>query len=226
MHLTNRTLSILKNFQGIHKSLTIHPGSFLSTISPNRDILALAKVEEVFPVEVNIWDLSRFLQVIQTMNNPEIEWFDDHAVLKSGESSMRFIYSEGTTNTPPSVDVILGYADSEFSGSLKVAKEEYKTLVQMGNTLSDVVEEVRFSLSKKAGARIELSAAQQKKNRDSFDIKYPTAEVVEDIDVSVDFNSMKLIPSDYDVMINQLMVMFANEDNSLTYFLLTKEDDM
>ena len=61
MKLSEQTVSILKNFSAINQNLIIKQGSEISTVSAMKNIVATAKVEEIFPVEFAIYDLNEFL---------------------------------------------------------------------------------------------------------------------------------------------------------------------
>ena len=55
--ITPRTVEILKNFCTINKSIVIKPGNQIATLSINKNILAIADVEETFDSEIAIYDL-------------------------------------------------------------------------------------------------------------------------------------------------------------------------
>ena len=46
--ITKPTIEVLKNFCSINKSIVIKPGNQISTLSINKNILAIADVEEQF----------------------------------------------------------------------------------------------------------------------------------------------------------------------------------
>ena len=49
MELSKETQDILKNFSEINQSLAFKQGSEVKTVSPQKNILATAKVKEHFP---------------------------------------------------------------------------------------------------------------------------------------------------------------------------------
>lgn len=61
VNISQSTLNILKNFSSINKSIVIKPGSVISTLSINKNILARAEITETFPSELSIYDLGLFL---------------------------------------------------------------------------------------------------------------------------------------------------------------------
>ena len=61
MNLTDKTLTVLKNFAGINNSILVKEGNQLRTISVAKNILAEAEIEEDFPRQFGIYDLNQFL---------------------------------------------------------------------------------------------------------------------------------------------------------------------
>ena len=72
MKLTSRTLQVLKNFSTINPSLLFKNGSVITTMSPNKTVMARATVGEVFPQTYAIYDLSRFIGVLSMFNDPDV----------------------------------------------------------------------------------------------------------------------------------------------------------
>ena len=59
--ISRPTIEILKNFCSINKSIVIKPGNKLATLSINKNILAIAEVDEQFESQISIYDLGVFL---------------------------------------------------------------------------------------------------------------------------------------------------------------------
>ena len=59
--ISQPTLEVLKNFCAINKSIVIKPGNTISTLSINKNILAIAEVEEQFDSQISIYDLGVFI---------------------------------------------------------------------------------------------------------------------------------------------------------------------
>ena len=58
MKLSDQTIKILKNMAEIETSLMFQPGSRISNTSEHKDIFVEADVEEDFPKEFGIYNLS------------------------------------------------------------------------------------------------------------------------------------------------------------------------
>ena len=70
--ITPRTVEILKNFCTINKSIVIKPGNQIATLSINKNILAIADVEETFDSEIAIYDLGMFINGLTLLDQPKI----------------------------------------------------------------------------------------------------------------------------------------------------------
>ena len=71
MKLSVDTVNILKNFSLINPSIAFKAGNSLSTMSPQRSVMARADLDDHFPSDGAIYDLSRFLGVISLFETPE-----------------------------------------------------------------------------------------------------------------------------------------------------------
>ena len=85
-NLSRDTLSILKNFSSINSNLLVKPGNKITTISPAKNIVCEAVVEEHFATQFGIWDLSKLLGTISLFDDPEFSF---------GEKSMEIISETG-----------------------------------------------------------------------------------------------------------------------------------
>ena len=88
MKLSARTLQILKNFASINKSIVFRKGNILSTISPNKEILARAQINETFDIECAIYELPRFLGTLSLFNDPDIQFDTNHLKIIDGKQKI------------------------------------------------------------------------------------------------------------------------------------------
>lgn len=73
MKISEKTLDVLKNFATINTGLVFKTGNVLRTISKEKNVLARAEVEENFEQDFAIYDLNRFLSVLNSIGSAEIE---------------------------------------------------------------------------------------------------------------------------------------------------------
>lgn len=107
MKLENRTINILKNFTQINPSLLFKPGTVLTTVSPQKTVMAKATVSESFPSEFAIYDLSRFLGVLSLFNQPDIDVKDSHLEIKGGAQKVNYTFANPTLIVSPQTKEIV-----------------------------------------------------------------------------------------------------------------------
>ena len=74
MKLSDKTISVLKNFSSINQSILFKEGSKLRTISVMKNILAEATVTEEFMKDFGIYDLNQFLNGLSLHQSPELDF--------------------------------------------------------------------------------------------------------------------------------------------------------
>ena len=116
--ITKPTIEILKNFCSINKSIVIKPGNQIATLSINKNILAIADVEEQFESQISIYDLGVFLGGLSLFDQPKIDTTDSNYVTVSdqrGKSKTRFFYADPDIITqPPEKEITIPSVDVKF----------------------------------------------------------------------------------------------------------------
>jgi len=90
--LSKQTLDYIGSFANINPSMLFKTGNVLYTISEIGDVMAAAEIEEEIPCEFGVHDLSKFLSILSTFNNPELNFANDYIVIKQENSSRKYKY--------------------------------------------------------------------------------------------------------------------------------------
>ena len=99
MKLSDKTLSLLKNFSTINQSILFKKGTKLRTISVMKNILAEATITEELPKDFGIYDLGQFLNGLSLHHNPELDFQDDsYVVIKEGRSRSKYFFADPNCN--------------------------------------------------------------------------------------------------------------------------------
>lgn len=93
MKISKETLSLLNNFADINNSIVVKAGNRLTTMSESATILADAVVQETFPQDFAIYDLSIFLNAINLLKDPEFHFGKDTCEISDGDQSFIFVYA-------------------------------------------------------------------------------------------------------------------------------------
>ena len=93
MKLSPRTISILQNFQTISPSILFTPGNRIRTVTAKTNsIMAEALVEDEFPKEFGIYELSKFLGILSLDKNSELDFHDKYVMIKQKHGSTKYFY--------------------------------------------------------------------------------------------------------------------------------------
>ncbi|ADO99418.1 DNA polymerase processivity factor [Synechococcus phage Syn19] len=117
--ISRPTIEVLKNFCSINKSIVIKPGNQVATLSINKNILAIAEVEEQFDSQISIYDLGVFIGGLSLFNEPKIDTTQTNFITVSderGKSKTRYFYADPDVIVqPPEKEITLPSVDVEFN---------------------------------------------------------------------------------------------------------------
>jgi hypothetical protein len=115
MKLNTRTIQVLKNFASINPSIQFSEGTSLKTISPNKTMMAKAKLEDVIPSTFAIYDLSRFLGVVSLFEDPTYQIEDRMVNIGAPGRTVSYTFADPSTIiTPPDREIVLEEPDVVF----------------------------------------------------------------------------------------------------------------
>jgi len=115
MKLNTRTIQVLKNFASINPSIQFSEGTNLKTISPNKTMMAKAKLEDIIPSTFAIYDLSRFLGVVSLFEDPEYQIEERMVNIASPGRTVSYTFADPSTIiTPPDREIVLEDPDVVF----------------------------------------------------------------------------------------------------------------
>ena len=117
MKLSDKTLTLLKNFSTINQSILFKQGTSLRTISVMKNILAEAQIDEDLPKDFGIYDLGQFLNGMGLHQSPELDFEDDsYVVIKEGRMKSKYFFADPSVIvTPPDKEITLPTEDVSFT---------------------------------------------------------------------------------------------------------------
>ena len=213
MKISEDTISILNNFSSIQGSIVINPGSDILTISAGKNILAKATVDETFPKDFGIYELSQFLGAISLLEDPAFEFDDDYVDVSSGRQKIRYGYTDPTLiQSPPQSEITLPSADLEF----ELTHASLKAIRKSAGVLN--LPHVSFQTN----PFVANVSDKAKSSSNSFDIDLKADNVKGEDDFCATFivDNLKLFPGDYTVKISsQGIGHFAHKEIDLEYWI-------
>lgn len=217
MKLSDKTLTLLKNFSSINQSILFKEGNNLRTISVMKNILAEATIEEELPKDFGIYDLNQFLNGLNLHQNAELDFQNDgYVVIKEGKSRSKYFFADpNVIITPPDKDIVLPSEDVCF---LLDTKELDKLL-----KAAAVYQLPDLSVVGEAGV-VKL-VVRDKKNDTSNDFSVIVGETDEVFTFNFKVENIKIIPGNYEVVISsKLLSRFKNTGFDVTYHIALEPD--
>ena len=217
MKLSDKTLTLLKNFSSINQSILFKEGNNLRTISVMKNILAEATIEEELPKDFGIYDLNQFLNGLNLHQNAELDFQNDgYVVIKEGKSRSKYFFADpNVIITPPEKDIVLPSEDVCF---LLDTKELDKLL-----KAAAVYQLPDLSVVGEAGV-VKL-VVRDKKNDTSNDFSVVVGETDEVFTFNFRVENIKILPGSYEVVISRkLLSRFKNTGFDVTYHIALEPD--
>ena len=217
MKLSDKTVSLLKNFSTINQSILFKKGSNLRTISVMKNILAEATVDEDFPKDFGIYDLNQFLNGLSLHQDPELD-FTNESYVRISEGKMRSNYFFSDPNViivPPEKEISLPSIDVSF---------ELKTQ-QLDRLLKAAAVYQLPDLSVDGDAGVVKLVVRDKKNDTSNDFSIVVGETDSEFSFNFKVENIKILPGTYEVSISKKFISkFTSKDRSLKYFIALEPD--
>ena len=217
MKLSDKTISVLKNFSSINQSILFKEGSKLRTISVMKNILAEATVTEEFMKDFGIYDLNQFLNGLSLHQSPELDFKNDgYVVIREGRSRSKYFFADpNVIVTPPEKDITLPTEDVCF----EVSTDQLEKLLKA----SAVYQLPDLSAVGEAGV-IKL-VVRDKKNDTSNDYAVVVGETDKEFSFNFKVENIKVLPGTYEVVVSQkLLSRFTSKNHDLIYYIALEPD--
>ena len=217
MKLSEKTLTVLKNFAGINNSILVKQGTQLRTMSVAKNILAEAEIDEEFPRQFGVYDLNQFLNGLSLHQDPDMDFSEEsYLTIREGRRKVKYFFADPQVIiSPPDKQITLPSEDVHFQlESTSLDKLLKAAAVYQLPDLCVVGE-----------AGVVKLVVRDKKN----DTSNEYAVVVGETDKVFSFNfkveNIKIIPGAYDVVVSsKLLSKFTNTQHDLKYFIALEPD--
>ena len=217
MKLSDKTLTLLKNFSSINQSILFKKGSSLKTISVMKNILAEATIEEDLPTDFGIYDLNQFLNGLGLHHDPDLDFENQgHVVIREGRSRTKYFFADPQVIvTPPDKEISLPTEDVSFELSTSHLDKFLKAAAIYQLTDLAVV----------GGDGVVKIVVRDKKNDTSNDFSIIVGETESTFSFNFKVENIKILPGTYDVVVSQkLLSRFTCRDYDLTYYIALEPD--
>lgn len=215
MKLSERTISLLKNFAGINPSILIKPGNVLQTINPMSSVVATATVEESFPREFAIYDLNQFLSAISMFKSCDIEFGEGYLELKGeGNAAIRYWCAEPSLIKSKVSEVKLPSEDVKFH----LSEEALSKVLKAASILA--LPELAFASN---GDKLSVKAIDSRSSSsNSMDVELGKNESNNKFNIIFQVDNLKMLIRKYDVTVCAKGITkfdSGDEKHQLTYYV-------
>ena len=217
MKLSDKTVNLLKNFSGINQSILIKTGNKLRTISVMKNILAEAVLDEEFPKDFAIYELSQFLNGLSLHKQPELDFKNDgYVVIREGKMRSKYFFADPSVIiTPPDKSINLPSEDVCFELSTE----------QLDKLLKAAAVYQLPDISAVGEAGVVKLVVRDKKNDTSNDFSIVVGETTEVFTFNFKVENIKILPGTYDVVVSsKLLSRFTSRDHDLNYYIALEPD--
>lgn len=217
--ISNDTLSVLRNFSSINPNVVLKPGQEVKTISEAKNILAVADIAEDFPTEMGIYDLNEFLSVVNLVNDPQLNFGDNHVDVAGGNSKVKYFFSDSSILTTPQKDITM--PDCEVTVSFT----------------DDTLSQIRKAASALGHSEMSISATDEGVNIKVFDSKDSSANIYNiqlandagykegQFEFVININNLKLLDGDYEVNISSKLISeWKNTTKPVRYYIALEKN--
>ena len=217
MKLSDKTISVLKNFSSINQSILFKEGSKLRTISVMKNILAEASVTEEFAKDFGVYDLNQFLNGLSLHQSPELDFANDgYVVIREGKMRSKYFFADPSVIvTPPDKAIELPSEDVCFELSTE----------QLDKLLKAAAVYQLPDLSVVGEAGVVKLVVRDKKNDTSNDFSIVVGETDSEFSFNFKVENIKILPGIYEVVVSQkLLSRFTSKNHDLTYYIALEPD--
>ncbi len=217
--LSQRTLDVLKNFSTINSNILVKPGNKLVTISPVKNVMSEATVEEDFDTEFGIWDLSKFLGTVSLFANPEFEFHEKFVVIRDEKKKSEVTYHYSEPRLLTTVNKEINMPESVIDCT--ITQDILNDILKASSVLQ--VNDIAIRSNGESLEIVALDKADATSNNYSIELgQLPT-----DVDFTFYFKAenLKMLPGDYDVKITDKVIsQFKKVNDELTYWIALESD--
>lgn len=213
MKLSERTLSILKNFAQINSGIVLRKGKTIRTVSLENTILAEASVDEDFTETFGIYELNDFLGNVTTLTNPELTFTTESVLMKDGDIEFNYMASSLNLIVSPPEDKSIAMKDPDVS--FDISQSNLQKLLRLA-AMNDLT---HISISNKNGGIYLQTLAVKNDTSNSVSLRVADYDGV-DFKSLIKVENLKMISDDYKVVLKiGGFTSWTNKSGTLKYFI-------
>ena len=217
MYFSNDTVNVLKNFSQINPSIAFKPGNKLSTMSPQKSIMAIAEVQDVFPSSGAIYDLGRFLGVVSLFESPAYTFNETHLDIRDNQKSVAYTFCSEDMVVRPTKDDIMVAPDVNINITNDNIQQVLRaaTIMSLPEVCITGTDDIQLKAVKSEGT-----------STDQYSQVIANNETGHKFNFIFKTENLKLLPDDYNVIIDSRGISqfrSASATPKLTYWIAVEQ---
>ena len=209
MKFSERTLTILKSFATINRSIQMKEGNTLKTITPERTLIASATIPDTIPSEACIYDMSRFLSILSLYTDPDVEFHDKYFIISEGKRRTKYLFADvSMIHAAPDKEIKIPSSDV----SVDVSWDDMQSVLKAAGVLQ--FNEVAF-VGENGTCYLK---AIDSTNEGTDDYGVEIGETNDTFKIIIKTDNLKLLPQDYRVTLCSKGISEFKGEN-VTYFV-------
>ena len=217
MKLSEKTLTVLKNFAGINNSILVKEGNKLRTMSVAKNILGEAQIEEDFPRQFGVYDLNQFLNGLSLHQDPEMDFTEEsYLTIREGKRRVKYFFADPQVIiSPPDKEITLPSEDVHFQLESSALEKLLKAAAIY--QLPDLA-----VVGENGVVKI---VVRDKKNDTSNDFSIIVGDTSDVFSFNFKVENIKILPGTYEIVVSQKLISrFSSKNHDLTYFIALEPD--
>jgi len=214
MELSEKTLTVLRNYATINPNVVINEGDEIKTISEAKNVLSSAKLDVQFPKTFGIYDLSEFLSVLSLVNSPRLTFEDNYVLVgdSSGRTRIKYFYSDIDILTVPSKDIVMPECEVSFSFDKETLSRVKRAASVLGHN--------EMSLTVVDNVLVLSVIDQNDKTSNVFSIDVDGTYKNPNFSFVFNISNLKMVEDDYRVDISSKLIShFVNDESGIQYWV-------
>ena len=210
--MQQETLTVLKNFSSINKSIRITNGNILTIFNSSVPLYARATVPDNFPKSFSIYDLNQWLATLSLFDDPDISFEDKQMVINGGRMNAKYRYSApAVTADQPTQDIEI----PETIFSFDMPREQLQEVLKATSVLG--LKELEFSINglRAFNSNAKGEAIDNEYNSAIENVTFEDESILQTVKIKVD--ALRLLPLDYKVSITEKATVFESVDGVIKY---------
>lgn len=212
VNMKQETLTVLKNFASINKSIRIREGKQLMIFNPTIPLFAVATVEDEFPKSFSLYDLNQWLSTLSLFSEPNINFKEKHMEVSSGRIKAKYRYSPASI-TSDQPDYIPQMPPTKFS--FFMPKEQLQEILKASSVMG--LKELQLS---REGLKLFTTDSKGEILDNEYDAAIEGLKVFDEDakPAKVKVEALKLMPLDYEIEVNETAAIFRSTCGNYTYY--------